>query len=183
MTTARHAVFLDRDGTIIVDTGYVARPEDVALLPGAGEAIARLNARAIPVIIVSNQSGIGRGMFTLADFERVEARVESELARLGAHVDAVYICPHHPDAEPRCDCRKPGTGMYRAAAREHALDLTRSWYIGDRWRDVAPALTLGGHGVLVPGERTPEEDRARARVDARIAASLGTAVDLVLSAL
>lgn len=180
--SARPAVFLDRDGTIVVDTGYLARPEDVALLPGAGQAIARLNARHIPVIIVTNQSGIARGMYTLADFERVQARVETELARQGARVDAVYLCPHGPDEHPRCSCRKPGTQMHRDAALAHGLDLARSWYIGDRWRDVEPASTLGGHGVLVPTDCTPSADLLRAAEKATIATSLSAAVERVLRA-
>lgn len=183
MSATRPAVFLDRDGTIIVDTGYVARPDDVVLLPGAGDAIARLNGRRIPVIVVSNQSGIGRGLFTRSDFERVEARVAAELAARGAHVDAVYICPHRPDEAPACDCRKPGTGMHRDAAAAHGLDLARSWYLGDRWRDVQPATELGGRGVLIPSADTPDEERLRAERAGVIAPSLADAVDMVLRTL
>lgn len=180
MTTARAAVFLDRDGTINADTHYVRRPEDVVLLPGAAAAIARLNAARLPVIVVSNQSGIGRGMFTLRDYERVRARLGALLAAEGAHVDATYICPHAPGA-PGCECRKPGTKLFQQAARDHGIALDRSWYVGDRWRDVAPAAALGGHGILVPGPDTSPDDVERARATMTVAPTLGAAVDEILA--
>ncbi|HEU4565270.1 MAG TPA: HAD family hydrolase [Gemmatimonadaceae bacterium] len=175
---ARPAVFLDRDGTIIVDSGYVSRPEDVVLITGAARAIARLNAAGIPVVVVSNQSGIGRGYFGEDDYERVRARLERALAAAGAHVDATLICPHAPLVA--CECRKPGTLLFRRAADQLALDLARSWYIGDRWRDVSPALALGGHPLLVPAPSTPEEDLARAKELGVAVESLGEAVNKVI---
>jgi D-glycero-D-manno-heptose 1,7-bisphosphate phosphatase len=181
MTTARPAVFLDRDGTINADAHYVRRAEDVVLLPGAAAAIARLNTAGLPVIVVSNQSGIGRGMFTMKDYERVRARLGALLAAEGARVDATYICPHAPDA-PGCECRKPGTTLFRQAARDHGIALDRSWYIGDRWRDVAPAAVLGGHGILVPGPDTSPDDVEQARSTMAVAATLGAAVDEILAA-
>jgi D-glycero-D-manno-heptose 1,7-bisphosphate phosphatase len=175
---ARPAVFLDRDGTIIVDSGYVSRPEDVVLIAGAAAAIARLNAAGIPVVVVSNQSGLGRGYFGEDDYERVRARLERSLAEAGAHVDATLICPHAPSAA--CECRKPGTLLFRLAADQLALDLSRSWYIGDRWRDVSPALTLGGHPLLVPAPSTPDDDLSRAQELGVAVESLGEAVGIVL---
>ncbi|HEX7239268.1 MAG TPA: HAD-IIIA family hydrolase, partial [Longimicrobiaceae bacterium] len=103
----RPAVFLDRDGTVIHDAHYLADPEGVRLLPGAAEAVARLNRAGVPVVLVTNQSGIGRGLFSEADFRAVQDRVEALLAAGGARIDAVYHCPHAPDADPPCDCRKP----------------------------------------------------------------------------
>ena len=160
----RPALFLDRDGTIIDDVHYISSPDQVRLRPGAARAIARRNAAGTPVIVVTNQSGIGRGMFTEADYRRVHARMLELLAAEGARVDAEYHCPHHPGAGDACDCRKPGTGMYREAAEALGIDLARSTYVGDRWRDVAPGLALGGTGVLVLSPRTPHEDRALAEI-------------------
>lgn len=172
----RPAALLDRDGTIIEDRHYIGRPEDVALLPGAADAIRRLNDLGVPVIVVSNQSGIARGYFTTEDAERVRRAFEAALAAHGARIDATYICPHHPDVSGPCDCRKPGLALYRRAASEHRLDLARSAFIGDRWRDVQPALALGGRGILLPSSETPLEERARAERDASVAPSLGDAV-------
>lgn len=159
------AVFLDRDGTIIHDAHYLSDPEGVRLLPGAAAAIARLNAAGIPAIVVTNQSGIGRGFFGEAEFRAVQARTEALLAEAGAHVDAVYHCPHAPGAEPPCDCRKPEVGLFVRAAEEHGVDLERSWYVGDRLRDLAPAERLGGRGILVrAGASHDEAERAPAHV-------------------
>jgi histidinol-phosphate phosphatase family protein len=177
----RPAVFLDRDGTVIEDAHYIAREDDVRLLDDAAAAIGRLNAAGVPVVIISNQSGIGRGLFTLADYERVRARLDALLAAGGARLDATYICPHHPVATGPCDCRKPGTLMHRQAAAALSLDLRRSAYVGDRWRDVAPALALGGRGILVPSRETPPAEREQAEREAEVAASLGEAVDRILA--
>lgn len=144
----RNAAFLDRDGTIIRDTGYPADPAAVRLLPGAAEAISHLNSAGVQVIIVTNQSGIGRGLYTVADFRTVQREVEQQLEEAGATVDAVYFCPHDPRREV-CACRKPGLGLYERAARERGITLRDSIYLGDRPRDVLPATALGGLGVLV----------------------------------
>lgn len=173
------AVFLDRDGTLIEDEHYLSRPEQVRLVDGAAEAVARINSALIPVIVVTNQSGIARGILTEADHERVTARLNELLAARGAHLDASYHCPHAP--EDACECRKPGTLLYRqAAAANHAVNLSRSLYIGDRFRDVEPALTLGGHGVLVPSRETPAYEIQAATARARVAPSLSTALDWFL---
>ncbi len=173
----RPAVFLDRDGTVIHDAHYLADPERVRLLPGAAEAVARLNRAGVPVVLVTNQSGIGRGLFSEADFRAVQARVEALLAAAGARLDAVYHCPHGPDEG--CECRKPGVGLFVRAAAEHGLDPARSWYVGDRLRDLAPAATLGGTGILV---RTPEngDEEARAPAGTPVVDALPDAVARVL---
>lgn len=145
----RPAAFLDRDGTIIVETGYPSDPQQVTLLPGAASAIVDLAVAGYVIIIVTNQSGIARGMYGDVEFRAVQARVEQLLADDGAVVDGVYYCPHHPDHTGPCECRKPGLGMYRQAAAEHGLDLASSVYIGDRLNDVLPALATGGRAVLV----------------------------------
>jgi D-glycero-D-manno-heptose 1,7-bisphosphate phosphatase len=177
----RAAVFLDRDGTVNVDTGFVSRAADVALIPGAARAIARLNAARVPVVIVTNQSGLGRGIMRTADYVAVRDRV-AELLRdqAGAHVDATYECPHDPRLG-ECACRKPGTALFARAARDLDLALDRSWYVGDRWRDIAPALELGGEGILVPGASTPDDDLRTAHKRAHVADTLGEVVDAVLA--
>ena len=180
MTTRRAAVFLDRDGTIIHDAEYLQDPDGVELLPGAAQAIGRLNSRGIPVIVVTNQSGIARGLLTEADYEAVRARLDELLAAEGARIDASYFCPHHPEFTGPCECRKPSTQLYRRAAADHALDLTRSTFIGDRWRDVAPALELGGRGILVSTSSTPPAELRQAAAQVEVAPSLGEAVDLLL---
>jgi histidinol-phosphate phosphatase family protein len=147
--SARPAVFLDRDGTIIEDSGYIAAPDAVRLLPGAATAIGRLNRAGIPAIVVTNQSGIARGLLDESAYQAVARRLETLLAAGGARLDADYHCPHHPDFTGTCECRKPGPLLYRRAAADHGLDLARSWWVGDRERDVVPAERFGGRGVLI----------------------------------
>lgn len=179
---SRAAAFLDRDGTIIRDANFVRDPGDVELLPGAAAAVRRLNAAGVAVVIVTNQSGIARGLLNEADYERVRRRLDLLLASDGATVDATYMCPHHPDVSGPCDCRKPGLALYRQAIAEHGLDASRSLFTGDRWRDVAPATTLGGLGILLDVESTPEPDRERALGEGfATASSLGEAVDHYLT--
>jgi histidinol-phosphate phosphatase family protein len=173
------AVFLDRDGTIIEDAHYLSRPEQVKLIDGAAEAIARINSLLIPVIVITNQSGIGRGFFTVEDHDLVTKRLDELLASQGAKVDASYYCPHAPDVE--CECRKPGTLLFRNAKADHPeIDLSRSLYVGDRLRDVEPSVTLGGNAVLVPSSETPKAEIEAAKAFARIAPSLGVVVDWYL---
>ena len=178
---SRAAAFLDRDGTIIRDTEYLRDPEQVELLPGAAHAIRRLKEAGLPVIVITNQSGIARGLLTEQDYERVRMRVDKVLAEEGAHIDATYHCPHHPDMTGPCDCRKPGVKLYRDAAAAHDLDPSRSWYVGDRLRDVAPGDHFGGRSVMLIVESTPDADRAAANERAT-AGSLSDAVDLILAA-
>ena len=179
MSVGRPAVFLDRDGTIIHDAEYIGDPADVRLLPGAARAVARLNALGRPVIVVTNQSGIARGLLAIADYEAVRGRLDALLAAEGARIDASYMCPHHPDFTGPCDCRKPGTLLYRRAAAEYDIDLSRSAFVGDRWRDVAAALELGGRGILIVGPATPAEDRRRAETEAEVVDSLDSAVERI----
>ena len=176
----RGAVFLDRDGTIIRDAHYLASVDQVELLPGAAPAIRRLNVAGIPVVVVTNQSGIARGMFTEADFDAVTQRLGDLLRAERASVDATYVCPHHPDFTGPCACRKPGTLLYRRAATDLDLDLAASWYIGDRLRDVSPARALGGAGILVPRPHTPGAEVEAARPDIHVASSLDAAVTCVI---
>jgi D-glycero-D-manno-heptose 1,7-bisphosphate phosphatase len=145
----RPAVFLDRDGTVIREREYLSDPAAVVLLPGAVGALTDFQAAGYAVVVVTNQSGIARGYYDAGAYRAVEAEVESQLRDAGVRVLASYHCPHHPEITGACECRKPAVGLFRQAAAEHGLDLSRSVYIGDRVRDVAPALELGGRGILV----------------------------------
>lgn len=173
---ARPAAFLDRDGTIIEEAHYLARPEQVRLVPGAAAAIASLNAAGIAVVVVTNQSGIARGVFDVAAYERVHARVAELLARERATIDASYYCPHHPDFTGPCDCRKPGVALYARAISDLGLDPTRSLFAGDRLRDVTAALHFGGLGILIPARDTPREEIDRLGPPLERAHSLAAAV-------
>lgn len=143
------AVFIDRDGTLIRERDYLSDPAGVELIPGAVEALRGFQDAGYGVVILTNQSGIARGLFGAADYQAVAAAIESLLEAQEVVVLGSYHCPHHPDFTGPCDCRKPATGLFRQAARDHGLDLSLSVYIGDRVRDVAPALELGGQGILV----------------------------------
>lgn len=176
---ARPAAFLDRDGTVIVERHYLSDPDQVELVPGAAAAMRALRDAGYALVIVTNQSGIARGLYTEAAFRAVQDRLESILAAEGVALDGVYHCPHHPDFSGPCECRKPGLGMYRRAARELGLDLARSVYVGDRIKDVVPARILGGIGVLVrTGYGADEAERVPAGIE--IAADLAAAAGVVL---
>jgi D,D-heptose 1,7-bisphosphate phosphatase len=145
----RAAAFLDRDGTVVRDAHYLADPDRVELIPGAASAIRRLGDAGLAVVLVTNQSGIARGLYGEDAYHAVAQRLDELLRAQGADVDGTYYCPHHPDHSGPCDCRKPATGLYRRAAREHGLDLPASYYVGDKLTDVLPAVALGGQGILV----------------------------------
>ena len=176
----RPVAFLDRDGTIIEDVHYIAHPDHVTLIDGAAHAIRALNRAGWAVVVITNQSGIGRGKLTEADYESVRARVDELVESQGAMIDRHYHCPHTPDEH--CECRKPGTLLHRRAIADLDLDASRLATVGDRWRDVEPALTLHGRGILVPSPDTPPEDLERVEREARLAPSLGAAVDIILGA-
>ncbi len=160
--SGRPAVFLDRDGTIVEDQGYLRDPADVHLLPGAAAAIRRLNEAGLPVVVVTNQSGIARGRLTEADYEATARRLDGLLAAGPARLDGRYHCPHLPEITGPCECRKPGALLYERAARDLGLDLGRSWWVGDRPRDLEAAARFGGRGILVltgagiPASRRPD---------------------------
>ena len=154
LSKSRGAVFLDRDGTIIKEVNYLNRLHDVELLPQAAEAIARLNRQQIPVILVSNQSGVARGKFTESFVIETHRYLQKILGRKGAYLDDFFFCPHHPETgsapyKKICSCRKPAPGLLFEAAARHHLDLTKSFIIGDKLIDVELALRVGGKGILV----------------------------------
>jgi D-glycero-D-manno-heptose 1,7-bisphosphate phosphatase len=143
----RPAVFLDRDGTISEDVGYLNDVRQFRMFPFAAGAIRKLNDANLPVIVVTNQSGVGRGFFAESMVHTVHEEMTQQLAAAGAHLTAIYYCPHTSDDD--CDCRKPKPGMMQRAVREHGADLRRSFVVGDRYGDVELAQANGGRGVLV----------------------------------
>lgn len=175
----KSAVFLDRDDTIIKDVPYLNDPQGVVLLPGAAEAIQRLNEACIPVIMVTNQSGIARGYLTEEILKAIHDRLVCLLVSRGALIDAVYYCPHHPEGtveayRMECVCRKPSPGMLWKAALDFGLDLTRSYLVGDKTIDVETITKVGGAGILIA------PDGAVVSGAAYIAASLPDAVQWIL---
>lgn len=177
---SNRAVFLDRDGTIVEDPGFLHEPGKVKLLPGAGEAIRRLNEHGYLVVVVTNQSGIARGRYTVADYSAVQRRLVELLETHGAHLDGAYFCPHHPQLTGPCECRKPGLKLFLDAQEALDIDLARSWWVGDRLSDVQPANLLAGHGILVAtGEGNLHQGQARA-AGVMVVADLSEAVDEIL---
>ena len=177
---ASRAVFLDRDGTVVDDPGFLHEPAKVKLLPGAAQAIKKLNERGFLVIIVTNQSGIARGLYTVEDYEGVQRRLIELLEKQGAHIDGAYFCPHHPQFTGPCDCRKPGSKLFQEAQQALDIDLTRSWWIGDRLADVQPARVLGGEGILVAtGDGNLHQGQARA-LGVMVVADLAAAADEIV---
>jgi D-glycero-D-manno-heptose 1,7-bisphosphate phosphatase len=151
---ARPAVFLDRDGTINEQMGYINHITRFRLLPGVARAIRALNDRWLPVVVVTNQSGLARGYFPESLLDEVHQEMSHRLAQEGAHLDGLYVCPHHPEAKEErfrvvCNCRKPKTGLLEQAARDLNLDLKRSFVVGDRWSDLRCGAAVGATTILV----------------------------------
>jgi len=150
----KKALFLDRDGTITVDKGFVHKKEDLELLPGVAEAIRLANEHGFMVVVVTNQSGVARGYFTEEDVQTFNAYLAQILAEQGARIDAFYYCPHHPEApvetyRKACSCRKPRPGLLLQAAQELDIDLSQSWMVGDSPRDVEAGKRAGCKTILL----------------------------------
>jgi D-glycero-D-manno-heptose 1,7-bisphosphate phosphatase len=166
------AAFLDRDGTIIEEVGYLDRPERIELFPWTIDAIRTLNRAGIRVVMISNQSGVARGFFDEATVDTIHRRLAAMLQTGGAVIDAYYYCPHHPHGTVpaytcACECRKPAAGLVERAVRELGVDPRRSFTVGDRWLDIGLARTVGARGVLVrTGYGRLEEARPAADVRA-----------------
>jgi D-glycero-D-manno-heptose 1,7-bisphosphate phosphatase len=175
----RPAIFLDRDGVVIDDVHHLSSPAEVRLLPGSADAIAALNRAGWPVVVVTNQSGVARGLFTAATVEAVHDHLSDLLAGYGARVEAYYYCPHHPTADgaadpAECACRKPRPGMLLRAADELGLDLRRSWMVGDRDTDLEAGAAAGTRTVLVRTGHGSEADATafdRARLNLEVVAT------------
>jgi len=161
----KRAVFLDRDGTMIEEVGYLDALSQVAFFPWTVDAIRTFNRAGLAVVVVTNQSGIARGKITDAFVAETHHHMDAVLAAGGARVDAYYYCPHHPDGRiaqyaRRCDCRKPGRGMIDQAATDLSLDPTRSFVVGDKWLDVQLGRAVGARAILVrTGNGAAEESQ------------------------
>ena len=181
------AVFLDRDGTLIEEAGYLDRIERLTFFPFSVDAVRLLNRSGLPVVVVSNQSGVARGLVREAFVAETHQVMAERLAAGGARVDAFYYCPHHPDGaieafRRRCDCRKPQPGLFRRAAADLDLDLARSFVVGDRWLDVEAAASISAKSVLVRtgyGRAAEAEPRPGVTAD-RVADNLIEAVSWIL---
>jgi D-glycero-D-manno-heptose 1,7-bisphosphate phosphatase len=150
----RPAVFLDRDGTIIEDVGFLRDLSQIDLLPWSAPAIRQLNDAGFAVVVVTNQSGIARGYFDESHVRATHETLDATLQALGARIDAYYYCPHHPASTDAryggdCDCRKPAPGLLRRAAADLGIDLSRSWMVGDWWRDVQAGAAAGTRTILI----------------------------------
>jgi len=145
------AIFLDRDGTLNVEKGHLYRYEDWEWIPGAVEAITRINRMDFIVIVITNQAGVARGYYDEAAIQTLHSKVNCLLAQHGAKIDAFYYCPHHPQygAMVNCSCRKPEPGLLLQAQADHGIDMKRSWFIGDKLSDIEAGFRAGTKPILV----------------------------------
>lgn len=183
------AIFTDRDGVLNEERDGVLSPDQMHLLPGVAEAVHRVNEAGVPLICVTNQPFLAKGMLTWEGLRHVQAELDCQLAEAGGYLDDVFVCPHHPERgwsgevaalKIECDCRKPKPGLLKQAADHHALDLSTSWLIGDRYCDLAAAHAVGVKGILV---RTGHAGNDRAKFDVEpdfIADDFAAAVDYIL---
>lgn len=179
------AVFLDRDGTVIHERGYITAADSVELIAGAASAIARLRADGWKVLIVTNQGCVGRGMITEEELGAIHFRMLAMLGSEGAQIDGVYYCPHHPEGSVpdyaiECDCRKPRPGMLERAASEHDLDLEQCVIVGDTMRDLGAGRAAGTRVILVLTGHG-EETQTEAHDADHVAVDLAAAVDWILA--
>ena len=175
----RPALFLDRDGVIVVDTRYLARSEDLRMIEGAAAAIARCNTMGIPVVVVTNQSGIARGYYDWDDFHAVQASLCHALAAAGAQLDAVLACAYHaeglrPMRVADHPWRKPNPGMILTAGSRMSLDLSRSWIVGDRSHDLAAGMAAGLAGGTLLASDDAERQQARSLASAQFVVEIAT---------
>ena len=185
----QRAVLLDRDGTLTVEGEWLTRRQDLALVPGAAAALARLAARGWKLVLVTNQSAVARGLITPQQLDRIHAELQVRLAAGGARLDAIYSCPHHPTAgqgqyRVDCECRKPKPGLGLQAARELGLDLARCWMVGDAARDLEAGWAADVPGILVAtgkGKAEIEVLRARGEEPQAFVPDLPAAADWILA--
>ena len=153
------AVFIDRDGTINVNIEYLDDPNNFKMYPGVAKGIKLLKKNGFKIIVITNQSGIARGYFSKETLEKIHKKMENELSKKGAKVDAIYYCPHHPD--DNCDCRKPETGLFKKAFKDFNIDSFKSYLIGDRMLDIEAGYKMGLKTVLVPEDKEKVEKEMR----------------------
>lgn len=191
MRRGRVAVFLDRDGTLNEEVQYIRTPDELHLIPGAGEAVRKLNDRGLVTCVISNQSGVARGYLSEQDLASVHARLEQDLGRSKASIDRIYYCPHHPTEGVApynivCDCRKPKTGMLERGAAEFGIDLGHSFVVGDSTVDMQAGNSANAKTILVLtgyGATAREECAGNnIRVD-HVAPTIVEAIDFVLHTL
>jgi histidinol-phosphate phosphatase family protein len=181
------AVFLDKDGTIIEDVPYNVDPSAMVFTPGAAEALRQLHAAGYRLIVVSNQSGVARGLFPVAALDAVETRLAEMLAEAGAVLTGFYFCPHHPEGSVAayavpCDCRKPAPGLIYRAGQEHGIDLAESWFVGDILNDVEAGRAAGCRTILIDNGNETEWALSRERLPDHLASGLAAAAGLILCA-
>lgn len=178
-----YTIFLDRDGTLNPDPGYIKSPDQFELFPGAAEALGRLKLAGARLILVTNQSGIARGFLSRQNLEAIHSKLAHVLGQAGVTLDGIYFCPHHPD--DGCGCRKPNPGMIDQAVRELGVNLERSYVIGDHLRDIQLAKRVGARSVLVSTGVTQLQELEGLtdahQIPDRVADSLNEAVDWLLS--
>lgn len=182
---ATRAVFLDKDGTLVVDVPYNVDPNRMTLMPGAGEALRRLSDAGYRLIVISNQSGVARGMFAESALPAVAQRLADMLAEHGAPVAGFYYCPHHPDGVVaeyaiHCNCRKPEPGLILRAAQEHGIALDESWFIGDILNDVEAGRRAGCRTILLDNGNETEWELNRQRLPDCVVSDLRDAADRIL---
>lgn len=172
------AVFLDRDGTINEDSGYIDSPEKLVIIDGVYSAIKKLNSKGFKVVVITNQSGVARGYFSKGAVDAVNKMLEELLKKQGAHLDGMYYCPHHPDDD--CECRKPKTGMLKRAKEDLRIDFEKSYVVGDKVSDVEIACKIGGKGILVLTGAGKDEKEKLIHQPAYIADDLKDAVEWII---
>lgn len=185
MSELSSAVFLDKDGTLVVDVPYNVDPQRMTLMPGAGEALRRLSDAGYRLIVVSNQSGVARGLFAESALPAVEQRLREMLAEHGAPISGFYCCPHHPDGSVaeyaiHCDCRKPEPGLILRAAQEHEIALDESWFIGDILNDVEAGRRAGCRTILLDNGNETEWELSRQRLPDCVVSDLRDAAERIL---
>jgi D,D-heptose 1,7-bisphosphate phosphatase len=180
------AVFLDRDGTIVEDIGYMNSPEQIKFIPGAVEAIKMLNEAGYKVVVISNQAGVARGLITEDMLQTIDKTLHKWILNGGAHLDGMYYCPHHPEHgvypyKQVCECRKPHPGLIKRAHRELDIDLSQSFMIGDKSSDIEAGKRAGTKTVFVLSGRGKEEQKKLKGKPDHIAQDLKQAVGWVLN--
>ena len=181
------AVFLDKDGTLVENVPYNADPSRMRLSPGAADGIRMLGQAEFRLFVVSNQSGVARGLFGEQELVGVEAHLRTLMGQAGAKLDGFYYCPHHPEGSVAeysfaCDCRKPEPGMIVNAGRDHAIDLARSWLVGDILDDVEAGRRAGCRTILIDNGHETEWRTSPERTPDHVAADLIEAAEIILSA-
>jgi D,D-heptose 1,7-bisphosphate phosphatase len=177
----RRAIFLDKDGTLVEDVPYNADPAKIRFAPGAADAIRSLSSAGFRLFVITNQSGVARGMFPISALAAIQSRVETMMQEAGAPLDGFYFCPHLPDGSvaefaQRCDCRKPAPGLILQAAAEHDIDLPESWVVGDKLDDVEAGRQAGCRTVLIGSSAKNDPNCATA-----VVADLASAARVILS--